>query len=136
MKSTATGLLLMLSVLAPARPDTVSPLYARGYTVMPEPQSVKLGPSDFPFGADWKLEVQGTSPNDSAVEMLNEELEKRFRLKLNGRGPGVLRLTMAPNSATVGQAQDRDREALAEQAYKIDLTRDGVTIAANAPAGL
>jgi hypothetical protein len=37
---------------------------------------------------------------------------------------------------SVGDAQDRNREAVAGQAYKIDLSRDAVMIAANAPAGL
>ena len=41
-----------------------------------------------------------------------------------------------PEFGRVGAAQDRDRDVLAQQAYKIDLSRDRVTIAANAPAGL
>src|SRR5204863_388245 len=49
---------------------------------------------------------------------------------------GTLRLILAPNSAAVSEAQDRDRDVLAQQAYKIDLDRERVTIAANAPQGL
>ena len=65
-------------------------------------------------------------------------LRRRYHVKLtnSGRGAGTLRLVVAPNSARVGEAQDRDREVLAQQAFKIDLSRDRVTIAANAPAGL
>src|SRR6185436_20921500 len=47
-----------------------------------------------------------------------------------------LRLVIAPNSAMAGPAQDRDRDVLAQQAYKIEITRERVTIAANASAGL
>ncbi|HUJ24187.1 MAG TPA: beta-N-acetylhexosaminidase [Bryobacteraceae bacterium] len=138
MEKTVIGFFAALALALTARADTVSPLYSRGYTVMPQPQIVKLGPSDFVFGADWKLETQGVSTNDAAIETLKEELEKRFRLKLSEarRATGVLRLTLAPDSVAVGQAQDRNRGALAEQAYKIDLSRDGVTIAANASTGL
>src|SRR2546425_3936443 len=37
---------------------TVSPLYSRGYTVIPEPQQVKLAAEDFQFNHDgWHLEL-------------------------------------------------------------------------------
>ena len=138
MKRLAPPLIFTFLTIAFAHADTVSPLFSRGYTVMPEPQVVQLGASDFVFGAEWRFEVQGVSGNDVAVEALKEEVETRFRVKLSEarRGGSVLRLTIAPGSVSVGKAQDRDREALAKQAYKIDLSPGGVTIAANAPAGL
>ena len=130
--------ILFLFCLTPARADTVSPLFARGYTVMPQPQVVRLGPSDFLFSRDWKLELQGVAPGDAAVQVLHQELEKRFLLKLSNpsQPAGTLRLVIAGNSARVGEAQDRDRDQLAAQAYKIDLSPDAVTISANAPTGL
>ena len=54
---------------AHARADTLSPLAARGYTVMPQPQMVRLGASDFPFSRDWRLELQGVAPSDAAVSV-------------------------------------------------------------------
>src|SRR5437870_1664151 len=124
--------------LAPAFADTVSPLLARGHVVMPQPQVVRLGASNFVFSRDWKLERQGVAPGDAAVEVLDEELDRRYHLKLanSGRESGTLRLVIAPNSGRVGEAQDRDRDVLAQQAYKIDLSRNRVTITANAQAGL
>ena len=138
MKRIVITLALTFLCIILARADTVSTLYARGYTVMPQPQVVKLGSSDFVFSADWKLELQGVAPGDAAVQVLQEELDRRFRLKLTkpGRGAGALRLVVAANSARTGEAQDRDRNALAQQAYKVELSHDGVTIAANAPTGL
>jgi hexosaminidase len=138
MKRMFTGLIFVFLAITPVGAETVSPLYARGYAVMPQPQVVTLGASDFEFGADWKIEVQGVRPDDAAIETLKDELARRYHLKLaeTPRAAGVLRLILAPNSAAVGQAQDRNREALAQQAYKIDLSRGNVTIAANAPAGL
>jgi len=105
---------------------------------LPHPQVVRLGASDFVFSRDWGLEQQGVASEDAAVEVLREELERRFLFKLadSGSGAGRLRLVVARNSARVGEAQDRDREVLEQQAYKIELSRDRVTIAANAPAGL
>jgi hexosaminidase len=135
MKLTFAGLIFVSLAIAPVRAETVSPLQARGYTVMPQPQVVKLGVSDFEFGSGWKIEVQGASPNDVATETLKDELERRYGVKFGSSGTNVLRLILAPNSAAVGTAQDSDKEALAQQAYKIDLSRDRVTRSAN-PADL
>src|SRR6266481_1648496 len=138
MKLCALRLALTLFCFAGGRADTVSPLSARGYTVLPQPQVVTLGQSDFQVSSDWKLELRGVASDDMAVQVLQEELDRRFLLKLTkqGRGAGTLRLILAANAARVGEAQDRDRDALARQAYKIELSRNGVTIAANNPAGL
>ena len=135
---------VVLSILwlTPGWAGTMSPLFSRGYTVLPQPQAVRLGVSDFVFTSAWKLELQGVTPGDSAVQMLHEELARRFLLKLAnsgsapGRVAGTLRLVVAAGSARVGEAQDRDREVLAREAYKIDLSPERVTISANAPAGL
>jgi hypothetical protein len=122
--------------LATARAETVSPLFARGYTVMPEPQVVRLGALDFAFGADWKVETRGVQSNDVALETLREELGQRCHLQLSESGSKTLLLTLSPHAVSVGSAQDRDREVLAQQAYKIDLSPAAITIAANAPTGL
>ena len=122
--------------LSSAKADTVSPLLARGYVVMPQPQAVRLGAADFPFTRDWNVLREGVAPGDAALEILSEELARRFHVQLanSSRPASTLRLVIAPNSARVGDAQDRDRGVLAQQAYKIELSRDRVTIVANAPA--
>src|SRR5437588_11847859 len=128
MNRIVTALILPFLALTHGQAATTSPLYARGYTVMPEPQVVKLSGSDFVFGDGWKLEGQGARTDDVAIETLKEELSRRFRLTLKGTGDAAVRLIMAPNSVAVGPAQDRNREALAQQAYKIDLAPGAVTI--------
>jgi hypothetical protein len=122
----------------PARPELVSALYARGYTVIPEPQQVKLEDDDFPIAANWRLELgRGVEPNSAAVEGLKEGFEERHGIKLAERGSGpAIRLEIQPNSVAVGEAQDKQKEALAVQAYRLKLARTGITITANAPAGL
>src|SRR5438552_1453665 len=113
---------------------SLSPLYERGYVVMPEPPKVALVGGDFRFGPEWRIEV-GPGVSEPA---LMEELESRFHLKFNGRGTGggVLRLKMAANSVAAGPAQDKDKNAIAEQAYKIDMEPNAVTVSANVIAGL
>ena len=125
-----------------ARAVTASPLFARGYTVLPSPQRVKLGESDFRFGTNWSLQLgPGVPANDIVVQSLNDELQSRFQMVLGRSGgsqntAGYLRLAILSNSITVGDATDRDKAALAEQAYKITLAKDNVSITANALAGL
>src|SRR5271157_3543158 len=113
----------------------VSPLAARGYAVLPDPQRVELGERDFRFGADWRIETSGVAATDIAVESLQEELEARYHVALAGRSK-PLRLVVAPRSVAVGGALDRDRDALAREAYRISLASNGIEIAANAPPGL
>jgi hypothetical protein len=50
MRRIGAGLILALFGFISARAETVSVLFARGYTVMPQPQMVTLGASDFVFG--------------------------------------------------------------------------------------
>src|SRR5260370_24575360 len=98
------GVVLSLCI-AVARADPVSPLYARGYTVLPQPQVVKLGSLDFVFSSDWKLELTGVAPSDIAVQLVQEEL----KLSNSGHRSGTLRLILPPNSAVVDEAQHRGR---------------------------
>jgi hexosaminidase len=126
------------SVESEARPDLVSTLYARGYAVLPEPQEVKLGREDFRISGDWRVErgtgVDSESPAETALRAGLEE-RHAFKLAQSGAGP-ALRLEVRPGSVPVGNAQDKDRDALAREAYRLRLAKDGITVTANAPAGL
>ncbi len=129
--------LSLSSVLACASAATVSRLYARGYSVMPQPQRVNIGAADFNVGPDWRLETDGIAAAATEVVILRQELAQRFRIRLSRSGAGgALRLVMAPGSVAVGPAQDNNKQALADQAYAIDMKPGHVSIKANAPAGL
>jgi hypothetical protein len=61
-----------------------SPLYVRGYTVIPDPQKVELKGPDFPFDDGWRLAPgEGVRPNDVALESLKEQLAERHGLRLS-----------------------------------------------------
>lgn len=118
---------------------TVSPLFGRGYTVIPEPQEVSLGATDFEFGAGWRLQLdKSVAPDDVAVEALRDDLATRFNLTLNSKGgpAGILSLRISPGTVQVGKAVDRDKSKLAEQAYQIELDKRSIKITANAQTGL
>jgi hypothetical protein len=117
---------------------TVSALYARGYTVIPDPQKVELKGRDFEFGSGWGVVLgQGVKAGDVAVESLNEGLENRFGVMLEAGGRGkMIELAMHPGSVEIGETTDGKKAALAEQAYKLELGSNRIRITGNAPTGL
>ena len=125
-------------VCAPLNSATVSPLFARGYTVLPQPQQVEFKGGDFEFGSGWRLEVgEGVKPDDVAITILKEDLQNRDGITLATRGPGkAIALMIRRGSVAIGAAADRDRQALEDQAYRLELANDGIRITANAPTGL
>jgi hypothetical protein len=96
------ALLVSLIFVCRSNAATASPLFSRGYTVLPEPQKVTLGARDFQFGPDWRLELGiSVPPNDVAVESLKDGLASRFGVTLSSlsgarAGTRTLRLTIAP----------------------------------------
>lgn len=107
--------------------------------MIPQPQKVSLEAEDFLFGEGWQLRLDRSVPsNDVAVEALREGLSQRFHVSLDvhGSSSGVLSLRIAAGSVPIGQAQDSNKRALEEQAYRIDLHQGSVAITANAPTGL
>ena len=119
-----------------------SPLFDRGYTVLPAPQKVSLGQKDAEFTRDWRVRLESSvAPTDEAVASLKEGLADRFHLRLkpageDGAAARVISLSIEPGSIVIGQAADRDRAALAEQACRLVLTQNRVRIIGNAPPGL
>ncbi|HKT12353.1 MAG TPA: beta-N-acetylhexosaminidase, partial [Terriglobia bacterium] len=133
------GLLLMVVGFAQfASGATASSLFQRGYTVIPEPQKVELKGSNFEIGSGWRLELgQGVKADDVAVESLKHGLGTRHGITLETRGRGkAITLVIQPGSVKIGQAADKDSQALEEQAYRLDLASSGIKITANAPNGL
>jgi hypothetical protein len=113
------GLFACSSILLGAMglPAAASPLFSRGYTVIPAPQKVNLATKDFEFARAWQLELgSGIKEDDSAVQSLKEQLQERFELTLGGTGTaaGVLHLAVTPNAVTIGAAADANKSALAE----------------------
>ncbi len=119
--------------------QTVSPLFARGYTVIPEPQEVSLGTEDFTFDKGWRLYLdKSVNRNDVAVEALRSGFADRFNMTLGESDipNGVISLHIEPNSVQIGQALDSNKKALTEQAYRIDLHKGKIAITANTSTGL
>jgi hypothetical protein len=115
-----TAVLCAVLMAAPATAATSSPLFARGYTVIPEPQKVTLSGKDFELTAPGRLVLgPGVKADDVAVVSLKEDLAERFNFVLSGakgKGGASLKLAIDPHAVEVGEATDREKSALAEQA--------------------
>ncbi|HUJ20150.1 MAG TPA: glycoside hydrolase family 20 zincin-like fold domain-containing protein [Bryobacteraceae bacterium] len=139
MRAARTGISILLSLVPPAiSAFAASPLYVRGYSVIPEPQRVELRGGDLAFDNTWRLDTpQGVPAGDIAIEELKAQLAERYRLSLGAPGQGKsVELLIRPGAVEIGAAADRDRAALAEQAYRLQLGHDRIRIIANAPPGL
>jgi hexosaminidase len=133
----AFALFLLLGSPSPA--DTLSPLTARGYTVLPVPQKVTLGPREITVTDGWRIVLdRGVAAGDIAVQSLKELLDERFGLKLaeTGTERSVIRLTLAPNAVAIGDAGDQNKDFIAEQAYRLSLQPQEISLTANASPGL
>ena len=120
----------------------VTPLFSRGYTVIPAPQKVSLGTKDFEFNRSWRLEIgRGIEAGDIAVQSLSEQLRERFQVTLGSNGAtgakaGVVRLAVTPNAVAIGATTDTDKPAITEQAYRMELVPGRVTITGNSATGV
>ena len=93
-----------------AKAASPSPLFARGYTVIPEPQKVELSGGDFAFGNGWRAGAGRVefSATRAAVEVLRDELASRYGIHLE----------TASKSGSVSQAHsDGDQPWLGEDRF-------------------
>ena len=118
--------------------ETVSPLFARGYTVLPAPQRVTLTAHDLEFSSAFHLVLgPGVAASEIAVQSLSDSLAERFHLTLSsGTGGRVLRLSISPNTVHPEAVTDSDKAAVAEQAYRLELAPNQISITGNSAAGL
>jgi hexosaminidase len=124
-------------IVAAAHAETVSSLWSRGYAVLPEPQQVELNGGDVRFGPAWSMDRgAGVAAGDVAVETLAEELQTRYGLGAPAASGTTVHLTRRAGSVTPGTALDKDKQAIADEAYRLEVGEAGVVITANASAGL
>ena len=133
---------VLLAVYVPMTAGAVSPLTARGYSVLPIPQRVNLGSQDFEFTDSWQLIAgSGVKTTDVAIESLKDRLAERCHLSVSESNSqknrtGVIRLSIRTGTVTIGDAADGNKAALAEQAYQLVLKSHEISLEANAAPGL
>jgi hypothetical protein len=130
-------LTLAITLAVAGQAETVSKLWSRGYAVLPDPQQVELRDGDRRFGPEWQLRRgAGVAENDVAVETLVQDLESRFAMRMTANAATLVRLEMKPGSVIPGETTDADKQAIANQAYRIEIGESDIAIVANAPEGL
>jgi hypothetical protein len=114
---------------------------------------VQFSGDEFQFGNGWRLDLgAGVKSDDVAVDTLEKGLADRFDVHVAGPERGdergdssqggeharsrSIELAIRPGSVAIGQAADKNRAALEEQAYDLEVTSDAIRITANASAGL
>jgi hexosaminidase len=127
--------------LASASQSGPPTLAASGYTLLPQPQEVTYAGQSFQITSGWQIAPgAGVSSSSSAVSVLQQDLASRDGLHLqvqqsSGSNDAIV-LQIRPNSVAIGHADDQDSAALAQQAYRLQITPSGVTVTANASTGL
>jgi hypothetical protein len=133
---------LSLSAISDLRAEGLSALASRGYSVLPVPQQLSLGSKDFTLTDGWQLLLdRGIKADELAVESLKERWVERFHMtlaegKTSRGGTGIIRLSVAPGSVAIGEATDKNKNGLSEQAYRLSLKPQEITLNANAAPGL
>ncbi len=111
----------------------VTPLRARGYTVLPTPQQVELQANDIPIDASWKIVRADLKTDDIAVATLTQGLREKTGLDLAVAEPGGKTIRLAVKSGTIDPKLDEPR---AKQAYLLKIADSGIEITGNTPQGL
>ncbi|MGH9723240.1 MAG: glycoside hydrolase family 20 zincin-like fold domain-containing protein, partial [Bryobacteraceae bacterium] len=117
------------AAVAAAQP-LATPLWLRGYSVIPAPQRVTLGAGDVIFDGDWRAEPGAVPATHIAVRTLRNDLKAFHGVELKPASSRVIRLSLQPGVAAIA-----DREVQA-QGYRLAIAPGSIEIAGNSDAGL
>jgi len=142
LSNTAVTCLLAILSSAAAPAATPTTLAASDLCLLPRPQRLDIAGPAFRVSNAWSIGIgPGVNADSSALEALKEGFESRHGVRVSagtnaGQGGPAIVLSIQPGAVEIGAAQDRDRAALAAQAYRITLNEKEVRIVANTDAGL
>jgi len=108
----------------------LTPLRARGFSLIPAPRQVKLGDRDVVVDGSWMVESK-VGTDDIAVKRLIQGVSDLHGLTLSIKGGGKIILAVKP-----GTVMGTDDPALNEQGYLLRVTPETVEITGNGKSGL
>jgi len=108
-----------------------TPLWSRGYSVIPTPRNVELGAGEVLINEEWNVKVEGVPKGDVTLDFLKEDLKEFHGLVLNGTANRTIHLQVKPGVVKTGRKQDIDRDA-----YRLVIKPGEISIVGNAPSGL
>jgi hexosaminidase len=109
----------------------VTPLRARGYTVLPTPQQVDVEQGDVKLDAGWSIVLQDVKADDTAVATLIQGLREKTGMMFSEQSGKAIRL--AVKAGTVDPKLDEPR---AKQAYLLKISDGGIEVTGNTSQGL
>ena len=119
------NVLLAAVVFVTQASSAVTPLWSRGYAVIPAPQQVTLrGSEEIVFDASWSVSTS-IAADHIALRALTQDLLQFHRLRLVDGQKKTLVLSIQPG--TVSKTPE---------GYRIDIAADRIAITGNADAGL
>jgi hexosaminidase len=108
----------------------LTPLRARGFSLIPAPQQVELGVRDVVIDGSW-IVVSKINTEDIAVKRLISGSEELHGLTFSNKGTKKVILAVTP-----GIVKGTDDSALNEQGYLLKVTTESVEITGNSNTGL
>ena len=123
-------LALLLPAMASAQP-LATPLWLRGYSVIPTPRLVTLGAGDIALEGDWRAEAVGLPDTHIALRSLRQDLREFHGLELKLASSHVIRLAVRPGTV----AAEGNPEVQA-QGYRLSIAPASIQITGNGDAGL
>jgi hexosaminidase len=108
-----------------------TPLWERGYSVIPAPRNVELKNRDIHFSDDWKLNLDGVYPDDIAVQSVMNDLKEFHDIVLAANANRIIHLKVDPGAVQTGMKQEINK-----QAYRLVIKPNEISITGNALPGL
>jgi hexosaminidase len=135
MKTTIACLFTLLSAaLAPARAQSPTDLFLRGYSVIPTPQKVELQSQDIEVHDAWVYDAGKIARNHIAVRSLLGDLQAFHQLELRpatNQSQNVLRLAVNNGAAQTGVDPE-----IAKQGYRLKIAPGLIEITGASEQGL
>jgi len=128
-----TVLFIFCAFSTTIRAESATELWARGYAVIPTPQSVRLEDGDIQIDDRWIIAPSGIDAQEISVRTLRRDLADwhRLNLKTGVQGEYTIRLSVRSGVTKSGADPEIDK-----QAYRLNIGERSVEITGNAAAGL
>ncbi|MGE5645401.1 MAG: beta-N-acetylhexosaminidase [Acidobacteriota bacterium] len=125
--------LVILAAAAVAPAETVTPLWARGYAVIPAPHTVRLASGDVALDGRWVVDAGALPAKNISVKTLVDGVSEWHGLAL-ARGTAatrVIRLAVTPGAVKTGADPGIDK-----QGYRLRAAAGKIEISGNSEQGL
>ncbi|MEP7365224.1 MAG: beta-N-acetylhexosaminidase [Acidobacteriota bacterium] len=124
-----TAALLVLAAVAPLAGQT--PLWLRGYSVIPTPQRVDLRDGDVALDGSWFVKSEGLPATHMAIRSLTQDLRGFHQYSPAASGAKAIQLAVKQDAVS-----GVDDPELRKEAYRLRIAADGIQITGNSDAGL